>query len=190
MNYECEKEKKNSKAKWSVLLLLLILLALGITIVIMLILKGKHGGNMEQPTAPSGNLSGGVGLVIDPNAEKGTSHENESAEEQGVAISGRESMTIPADKKEIEVDFYNPEENAELYYLTFELRLYNNSEQDYEVLYTSGLVEPGKHINRITLSHGLEEGVYEAVIHVQPYRMNEERTLTNNADIKIELIVK
>ena len=58
------------------------------------------------------------------------------------------------------------------------------------MLYSSGLVEPGKHIQQITLSRGLEKGVYEAVVHVQPYRMSEARTLTNNADIKTVLIVK
>lgn len=190
MNWKCKNEEKNSKTKWAVLLLLLILLVLVIVIVILLLLKMKCGGTIEPPTDSSGNLSGGVGLVIDPTAENGMSYDKDDAAEQGVAISGQKFMTIPADKKEIEVDFYNPEENAELYFLTFELRLYNNSQQGYEVLYTSGLVEPGKHINQITLSRKLEEGVYEAAIHVQPYRMNEERTLTNNADIKIDLIVK
>lgn len=105
-------------------------------------------------------------------------------------IIGREALTISADTKEAAVDFVNPEENAQLYYLTFELRLYNDNGQDYEVLYTSGLVEPGKRIGSVTLSRELEKGVYNAVVHVQPYRMNEERTPTNNADMKMKLIVR
>ena len=102
-------------------------------------------------------------------------------------IAGRGSLTFPAGKREVPVDFYNPEDNAETYYLTFELRLLVGEE--YETLYTSGLVEPGKHLYRITLSRELEPGDYEAVIHVQPYRMDEERKPTNNADMRIRLYV-
>lgn len=168
--------------KRAILLILLIFLVCGIVTGIRCLRRENTVSNRDS--------GGGVGLVIDPNEEDSVSHENADTAEQGVAISGQESMTIPANKKEIAVDFYNPQENEGLYYLTFELRLYNNNEQGYEVLYASGLVEPGKRINRITLSRELEKGVYEAVIHVQPYRMNEERTLTNNADMRIRLIVK
>lgn len=181
-----KREKKKSRVKWLVLLLLLLLLLVGIAIIIIL-LQRKCNGNTTVPTE---NPEDGVGLIIDPDAENSQSPENSDNEKYDVAISGWGSMTIPANQKEIAVDFYNPEENAELFYLTFELRLYNDSEKDYEILYTSGLVEPGKHINRITLSRGLEKGIYEAVVHVQPYRMNETKTRTNNADMKIKLIVK
>lgn len=191
---ECGKEKENSKEKWLVLLLLLILLLLGIVIGMLLSQRGKGVSHRKRYTNSSdcstANSGEGVGLVIDPNAESGQSSENNNTTEQDVAISGRGSMTFPANKKEVTVDFYNPKENEGLYYMTFELRLNNDSEQGYEVLYTSELVEPGKHINRISLSRALEKGVYEAVVHVQPYRMKEEKTLTNNADMKTRLIVK
>lgn len=160
----------------------------GIMISAKLSISGKVNENILK-NGDSGENQRGVGLTIDSNAQDKKTAENKD-EEQGVSISGRDSITIPANKKEITVDFYNPEENTGLYYLTFELRLYNNSVQGYEVLYTSELVEPGRHINHITISHGLKNGVYDAVIHVQPYRMNEEKALTNNADMKTKLIVK
>lgn len=172
--------------KWLLLLFLLFVIVTGI----ILIYRGRYDKNRGEISVPNEKVSGGVGLVIDLNADNSPSQENESILEQGVVIAGRESMTIPANKKEVVVDFFNPEENEQLYYLTFELRLCNNNGEDYEVLYTSGLVEPGKYINRITLSRELEKGEYEAVVHVQPYRMNEEKTLTNNADMRIKLIVK
>lgn len=189
MDWKSEKEKKSRKEKWSVLLLLLMLFLLGIVIGILFSQKRNCCECVAQSTVSSDNISGGVGLAIDPNAENSSSYENNHKEEQGVSISGWDSMTIPANEKEIPVDFYNPKENEGLYYLTFELRIYNNNES-YEVLYTSGLVEPGKHINQITISHGLEKGMYKAVVHVQPYRMDEDKTITNNSDIKIKLIVQ
>lgn len=186
MDKECEKKENCSVVKWLVLLLLLISFLLGIMICIMLSPREKRGENIIDTT----ETHGGVGLIIDQNSEIYQTSESDGTEEQGVAISGRASITIPAGEREVTVDFYNPEENAQLYYLTFELRLYDDSKEGYEILYTSNLVEPGTHINRITLSRELEAGIYQAVIHVQPYRMNEEKTPTNNADMKTELIVK
>ena len=168
----------------------LIFLLCGILIIILLLLGQSCRRNGAGTLSDSRNANGGVELLIDPDAKDSLPYVNDHALEQGVVIAGQESMIFPADKTEAAVDFFNPEENAQMYYLTFELRLYNESGQDYEVLYTSGLVAPGKHIYSITLSRELEKGVYEAVVHVQPYRMNEEKTPTNNADMKIRLIVK
>lgn len=184
-----KREKEKSRVKWLVLLLFLLLLLLGLAIMIIL-LQRKCNRNITEPAVSTEDLEDGVGLIIDSDAENSRSPENLNNEKQDVAISGWGSISIPVNQKEIAVNFYNPEENADLFYLTFELRLFNENEKNYEVLYTSGLVEPGKYINQITLSHGLEKGVYDAVVHVQPYRMNETKTRTNNADMKIKLIVK
>ncbi len=179
--------KKDRLEKWWIILLIVLFcLILGIRI-------GKLPSGNIKPcnfTQNAATSVGGVGLALDPDAEALHPADIENTKEQGVTISGRDDMTFPAGQREITVDFYNPEENEGLYYLTFELRLYDDQEQEYEVLYTSGLVEPGKHIRTIMLSHALESGVYTAVIHVQPFRMNAQRSITNNADIKINLIVK
>lgn len=53
----------------------------------------------------------------------------------------------------------------------------------------SGLVDTGLHIQTINIARGLEAGTYDAVIHVQPYRMNGAQTPTNNADMRTQLIV-
>ena len=89
----------------------------------------------------------------------------------------------------MEVNFHNPSANEGRFYLTFELRIPNDSEQGYEVLYSSGLVLPGMTILEIEMTRGLEAGVYNAVLHVQPYRMDEDLTPVNNADLKIALVV-
>lgn len=189
MNCNYEEEDENNKLKWTVLLLLLLFIIF-LMLWIMLLSKEKSDEKLAETTAATENSSFGVRLIIDPNAENGTFYEDDKTWEQGVVIPGWESLIIPAGKKDVAVDFYNPKENEGMYYLTFELRLCDSSEQGYEVLYASGLVEPGKHIDQITLFRGLEKGTHEAVIHVQPYRMNEEKAFTNNADIRIVLIVK
>lgn len=135
-------------------------------------------------------VQGGIGLYYDPNAKDYTQSTTVTTTKRGVKIPGWPTINIPENHTEIAVDFYNPKENEGLYYLTFELRLPDDSKQGYEVLYKSGLVEPGKHIQSITLSHGLDKGEYDANVHVQPYRIDENKTPTNNADMKTKLVVK
>lgn len=131
----------------------------------------------------------GNDLEKDPNAKDFVEPEKQEDEKNGVSVPGWSTLDIPANVSEVTVDFFNPEENADKYSLTFELRIPDKSEQGYEVLYTSGLVDPGLHIQKINLSRGLDAGVYDATIHVQPYRMDEKRTATNNADLQTKLIV-
>lgn len=126
---------------------------------------------------------------VDPNAGEYVKPDEEENKSSGIAVPGWNSINIPKNQKEVAVDFYNPEENAGLYQLTFEIRLPDDSEQGYEVLYKSGLVDPGLHIQKITLSHELDEGTYDATLHVQPYRMDEQKSATNNADMQTQLIV-
>ena len=126
---------------------------------------------------------------LDPNAGDYVAPEP-AGPAKGVAIPGWDKLIIPAGQtNNITVDFYNPAANEGLYYLTFELRLPNNSEQGYEVLYKSGLIEADKHIQSINLSRALSAGEYDAIIHVQPYRV-DDKTITNNADLKTKLVVK
>ena len=173
-----------SKKAYAVILVLLIVI-IGLMLGIFMSLKDMT--NFEQPSEEN---KGGVGLVVDSNAGEYVEPEKESTPTQGVAIPGWSTIVIPANTKDVTVDFMNPIENKDLYYLTFELRLLNNSDVGYEVLYKSGLVEPGLHIQKISLSRSLNVGEYDAIVHVQPYRMNNEKTPTNNADMKTKLVVK
>ncbi len=177
----------DNRNKFYVILLILILFMLCVITILMLIPKGNCCMGALSKLYQNGNVGGGVDLKIESNGDSVTSGES-GDNEQGVAISGITSITLPKNEKQVYVDFCNPEKNKDLYYQTFELRLVCDG--GYETLYTSGLVEPGEHIRHITLSRTLESGEYQAVVHVQPYRMNEERTPTNNVDIKTALIVK
>ena len=157
--------------KWIVLMAVVAAVAVGVTLLI------------TQPWAGDDSPSGG-GLIIDSGAGDYVAPTQTQAV-QGVAIPGWSSIKIPANQQTVSVDFYNPEANEGLYYLTFKLSLTDTG----EVLYESNAVPPGKHIQSITLNRALPTGEYAAVIHVQPYRMSDE-TPTNNADMKTKLIVK
>ncbi len=102
-----------------------------------------------------------------------------------ITLPGWGTIYISADTTNITegIDFYNPEANKNYYYLTFELKIGNES------LYKSGLVPPGKHIQKITLSRPLKAGEYEASVFMQPYKY-DKTTPTNNGVVKVKLIVK
>ena len=75
--------------------------------------------------------------------------------------------------------------SSDSYYLQFSLYLKDND----ELLFQSELVEPGKHIESVTLSRSLEEGTYPAYVFVQPYE-SDKVTPCNNGKIDVALNVK
>ena len=140
---------------------------------------------------PGGSSGDEEGLKIDTSAGDYIVPIVNSNIEPNVAIPGWGRITIPSGTTEINsVDFYNPEENEGLYYLTFELLLPDGDK--YISLYKSGAVPPGKHIQSIKLNQTLSLGTYDALIHVQPYRINEDGSVgtpTNNANMGTTLVV-
>lgn len=171
----------------------IVMLGVIIILIILLLMKCSGGGfgGPGDPTGPGFQIGG----VTDPSApdvdpNQGDYVKPETPEVGGVAIPGWGKLTVPVNtSKDIVVDFYNPEANADKYYLVFELRIPADNEQGYEVLYKSGLIAPGKHIQKIDFTRGLPAGTYNAILHVQPYRMSD-KSMTNNADLKLELVVK
>lgn len=135
--------------------------------------------NSAPPTA--GNV------IFDPGSEDERPGTHETV--KGPTVKGFSSLTIPADVDAIAIDLYNPIENSGLYYMTFELRLPDDSEQGYEVLFKTGYLAPGKHIYQVALSHSLQAGEYETYLFVQPYRM-KDATPTNNVSARVKLTVK
>ena len=108
-----------------------------------------------------------------------------------VSITGINRIDCSIGSTNITTKLENPAGNAGRYYLVFEIRLPDDSAKGYEVLYSSDPVEPGQLIRNITFERALlERGTYEAILHVQPLRMDEDRTPTNNVDFEIEIVVK
>ena len=160
----------SGRAKWIILLIVVAVVAVCATLLITQPWEG------DGPSGGGLIIDSGAGDYIDP---------TKAEAEQSVAIPGWGSITIPSNQQTVSVDFYNPVRNEGLYYLTFKLLLADTG----EVLYESNAVPPGKHIQSITLNRALPAGTYNAMIHVQPYRMSDE-TPTNNAELKTTLIVK
>ena len=131
-------------------------------------------------------------LQIDPNAGALITP-TPAPVQPGIAIPGWGSITLPAGVTEASTALQNPEANEDWYYLTFEMRLPTTDEatgeEGYEVLFTTGLIPPGQYCNKVTLNRPLEPGEYKAVVHVQPYTI-ENMTPTNNADMETVLIVE
>ena len=73
----------------------------------------------------------------------------------------------------------------ECYYMTFGLYLDEND----ELLYQSGLVEPGKYLQQMELSRALEPGAYAAYVVCQPYK-SDQKTKTNQGVVRITLNVQ
>lgn len=182
-------------------LLIVIIVLLVIAIAVGIVLTVKMNGRPAEPAATAApaeqTAADKPALTVDESAgEYQAPGKEEKAEAPGVAVPGWGTITIPPHTTELVnmVDFYNPSANEGNYYLTFELLIPVQKEGEeaagYESVYASQLVPPGKHIQTITLTKGLEPGEYDAVIHVQPYTMDGSLTPTNNADMKTKLIVK
>lgn len=180
--HEQKTEPQSSDKKWKILVGIL---------AVLLILCGTWiiwGGVPFFPAAApndGGSSSQGGGLMIDPDAG-----EYVKPVVPGVTIPGFGEMTIPANTKELKgINLHNPSKNEGWYYLTFKLSLLDKNGEVSETLYESQLLPPGLYIQDITLSRGLAPGTYEAVMHVQPYRI-ADNTPTNNANMRVTIIAK
>lgn len=177
-----EEGKKKSILKIIIIVLLALILAVICVYAINTIRYRQYYKELHKPTD----------LGLDPNQGEYVEPEKEPKDKNTgqIIIHGNTEIKIAANETEIyTVDFYNPEANKDLYYQTFEIRLLGDDGKEYETLYQSELVEPGKHIQHITLSHTLPAGEYDAILRIQPYRMSD-KTPTNTLDTKTKLIVK
>ena len=141
---------------------------------------------MLWPKAPDN--SAGMGLTVDPYSGAFVQPEKTAAEEEstgGIAIPGWGSIHIQAGETLVDVNLENPIDNEGKYYLSFSVYL---KDQD-EPLAETGLIQPGESALKLSLSHPLDAGEYEAVVLVQPYRMADS-SATNNAEIETILIAE
>lgn len=136
---------------------------------------------------PGPPAAGWGSLTIDPNAT------NELPQSlipnnpvKDVSVAGFKTLRIPANTKDVSVDFYNPSSNEGEFLMTFEL-LFPMPDGTRLSLYSSGLVEAGKHIRNISLAYPVPAGTYEnCVLRVQPYFISDQ-TPANTADVVFTL---
>lgn len=123
---------------------------------------------------------------LDPDAQDWTGEtlpDKAEGESVGIQIPGYPSITLPADTEDVTVALLNPEGNP--CYFTFELALTDTG----EVLYTSGMVAPGKVLTNITLSRPLAAGEYNATIRISTASLTDGSAM-NGANVETVLIVQ
>lgn len=103
-----------------------------------------------------------------------------------VSIAGFKTLKIPANTKDVSVDFYNPSTNEGKFMMTFEL-LFPMPDGTNLSLYSSGLLEAGNHIRNISLAYPVPQGTYEnCILRVQPYFISDH-SLANTAEVMFTL---
>ena len=133
----------------------------------------------------------GIGIEIDPNSgtfvapEKSEKDDDKDAA-PGIAIPGWGSIDIEAGKTEVNVNLKNPEDNAGKYDMSFTITIKGEDEP----IARTGLIKAGESALKLNLARELEAGEYEATVLVQPYRVDDKSTTTNNAEIDTVLVVK
>lgn len=171
------KKRRRRARPWPFVLIALLLVTVAVLTDALIRQSSPGAEPLSAPSRPE--------LTVDPHAgEKITP--TPAPTEPGIAIPGWSNIKLPAGQTEAQTSLYNPEDNEGWYYLTFELRL---KETD-EVVFATGLIPPGQYLNQVTLTRALEKGRYDAILHVQPYRMADAQSPTNNADLDILLIVE
>lgn len=173
---EKENENENPKMKIAIVAIISVLAIIAIILAVMVISSNNTVTISDDIDYQE--------IAMDENAGDYVKEEVDNNNGANVILPGWTTLKIPANTKDITrgIDFYNPKGNEGYYYLTFKLILND------EVLYESGLVAPGKHIQHITLSRPLSAGEYDATIFMQPYKW-DKKTPTNNGNVRIKLVV-
>ena len=157
-----------------------------------------------------GSTQGWGGLNVDVESGEYIAPVINQTSQPGVAIPGWGTITISPDtNNNVSVPFYNPDANKGKYALRFELFIPENGA--YKSIYVSNLTLPGNYVPQpLTLNSTLSKGTeYEALIHVQPYRIvfsediediekvdygNKSQVTysptSNSADVRTTLIVR
>lgn len=108
--------------------------------------------------------------VLDQNAKSWEAKETSDNSDQ-IKIPGYDEIIFKANETTQQITLYNPEGNP--CYFTFSLYI----DQDETAVYQSDMVEPGKAIESVVLSHALSEGDYQLNIHIDTYDLDTQTPL-------------
>jgi len=143
----------------------------------MIALRGNPGHIILEDE----NVPLAAPIFIDESAKPFTGALPESMTTDGVKIPIIDSIEIPANTAEVQILLYNPVDNDSDF--TFEIII------DGETLYLSGLVEPGMCVEDITLTKGLAQGEYKAILEIRAYAPGDF-TQTGSASVEFDLLAE
>ena len=121
-------------------------------------------------------------MPLDPNSQdyKGKLQRPENWDANSILIPGFDDLHMNADSDTIYVAFSNPKENPCYFQYTIVL------DKTEEIIYTSGLIEPGKAVVKETLNKPFPGGVYPIMLEIRLIlwrimkKSFEWRSCTNN----------
>ena len=127
--------------------------------------------------------SGTGGMKIEKGAVEWNQDMKGSDENAAIQIPYYSDIYMEKGSDEIDMYLVNPKENECYFTYTFILK------EDSEEIYQSGLIEPGKALDKVTLSRKIEGGEYELDMRIDTYTLDKKEPL-NNAIVSTKLIVK
>ena len=136
-------------------------------------------------------------FMLDQNAEAGEGKldlpEKIDTSTKNVTIVGIPEMNFKANQKEQNVILTNHKKNEGVCFMEFTIYLDKNSNKKIddadEMIYKSGLVQPGYSISKFSINRTLDVGEYDAVVMQQPYSFDQQRTKLNNMVVATKIVV-
>lgn len=153
---------KNRLARNLLLTLAALLLAVGLAVGIFYILN--RGGTDLDPNAKN----------YEPDFEY-----SENTDPDHIAIPGYEEIRMEAGTDTAYVALWNPPANP--CYFKFQIC------QGDEVLYESGLIEPGKAVTEIQFDRTFQEGTYDIVINISTFSLDDPEKPMNGGSVECKL---
>ena len=149
--------------------------ALGLLLLAVALVAG--GYFLAQRQARSGPVTNND-LTQSFEFEEGQTQQVQQAQQSaGITIPGYSIVPVKANSTEVEMELYNPDENN--VYFQISLILKDSGEQ----LYQSKLIQPGQHLYKIQLAHGLEPGEHNMTVQYSTFSMDDSFTPKNGASV-------
>lgn len=173
-----EKQKKKGKTIWLILLLLLLILAAGGVIFYLLF------WNKEERPRIDKELSAKAGLLPTHSEEELQELLNKTVQEGMVNISINPDPVFQNGKSKGSLNIENIPANH--YNLQVDIKL----EETDEVIYRSGLIEPGHYVDNASLTKNLKKGNHKAVAVFTAYYPDNDTDILAKASAHIVLHIE
>ncbi len=180
--------------KKDVIAALILLALLGILAVVGLALGlsyaiGANGGEPETTTSPN---------ILDSNQQEGLGQLDLPSKldvtNKKITTTGIVEMRFKAGQKEQNFILTNSAKNEGVCFMTFTIYIDANAnnkiDEADEMIYESGLVQPGYSISKFSINRALDAGEYKVLVLEQPYSYDQERVKLNNMVVSTKIVAE